>query len=85
VVEAGRRGALARTGGRVSPYCQAHAGCPVLTVPPPPLARQAPLGALVWAFWHRTLTVGQISPDNRGSAHRLAALRKARSSSHGTT
>ena len=41
VVGAGRRGALARiAGGRVSRYRLADARCPVLTIPPPPLARK---------------------------------------------
>jgi nucleotide-binding universal stress UspA family protein len=35
LVGAGRRGAVARTGGgRVSRYCLAHAPCPVLALPP---------------------------------------------------
>jgi nucleotide-binding universal stress UspA family protein len=68
VAGAGRRGALARiAGGRVSRYCLAHARCPVLTVPPPPLAREARRGALARAFWHRALTADQVSPDKRGS------------------
>jgi nucleotide-binding universal stress UspA family protein len=69
VVGAGRRGALARTaGGRVSRYCLAHARCPVLALPPPPLADQAPHGTLARAFWRRTLTTGQISPGKRQAA-----------------
>jgi hypothetical protein len=53
-IGAGRQGALARTaGGRMSRYCLAHAPCPVLALPPPPLAHQAPHGALARAFWHR--------------------------------
>ena len=85
VIGADRRGALARrVGGRVSRYCLAHARCPLLTVPPPPLAQETRRGALARAFWHRTLTADQISPDKRGSAHRLGAPRKARSSSDGT-
>ena len=66
VIGAGRRGALARAArGRVSRYCLAHALCPVLAVPPTPLARQARHGALVRAVWRRTLTIGQISPGMR--------------------
>jgi nucleotide-binding universal stress UspA family protein len=68
VVGAGRRGALTRIAGdQVSRYCLAHARCPVLTIPPPPLARQTRRAALVRRFRHRTLTAGQISPDKRGS------------------
>lgn len=67
VVGAGR-GALARIAhGRVSRYCLAHARCPVLTVPPPPLAQETRRRALARAFRHRTLTADQISPDKRGS------------------
>jgi nucleotide-binding universal stress UspA family protein len=69
VAGAGRRGALTRImGGRVSRYCLAHARCPILTVPPPPLARETRRAALAGAFWHRTLTADQISPDN-GQPH----------------
>ena len=69
VIGAGRRGALAWTaGGRVSRYCLAHARCPVLAVPPPPLAHQAPHRALARAFWRRTLTTDQIPPSTRGAA-----------------
>ncbi len=72
VVGAGRRSALARiTHGRVSRYCLAHARCPVLTVPPLPLARETRRAALARAFRHRTLTADQIWPDQRGG--RLAA------------
>ena len=67
VLGAGRRGALARIAhGRVSRYCLAHARCPVLTVPPPPLAQETRRSALARAFRHRTLTANQISPDKRG-------------------
>ena len=48
----------------MSRYCLAHARCPVLTVPPPSLARETRRAALARAFWHRTLTADQISPDN---------------------
>jgi nucleotide-binding universal stress UspA family protein len=68
VVGAGRWGALNRiAGGRVSRYCLAHARCPVLAIPPPPLARQARRAALARTFRHRTLTADQISLDKRGS------------------
>ena len=69
LIGAGRRGALARTaGGRVSRYCLAHAACPVLALPPTPLAHQAPHGTLARAFWRRTLTTGRISPGKRQAA-----------------
>jgi len=68
VVGAGRRDALTRiAGGRVRRYCLAHAQCPVLAIPPSPLARQARRAALARTIRHRTLTVDQISPDARGS------------------
>jgi hypothetical protein len=56
VIGAGRRGAPLRpTGGRVSRYCLHHANCPVLTVPPPTLARRASHGLRGWAWRHRGL------------------------------
>jgi nucleotide-binding universal stress UspA family protein len=68
VIGAGRRGALARAaGGRVSRYCLAHAPCPVLAIPPTPLAHQARRSALARAVWHRALNSGQISPGVRGA------------------
>jgi nucleotide-binding universal stress UspA family protein len=68
VVGAGRRGALTPiAGGRVSRYCLAHARCPVLVIPPPPLARETRRAALARTFRHRTLTADQISPDTPGS------------------
>ena len=64
VVGAGRRGALARMAfSRVSRYCLAHAGCPVLAIPPPALARELRHGRLAWVFWHRPLTPEQILRD----------------------
>ena len=68
VVEAGRRGALAWIGGRGSRYCQAHACCPVLALPPTPLGHEARRAALARVFWHRTLSTDQISPHVRGAA-----------------
>ena len=53
---------------RVSRYCLAHAQCPVLALPPPPLAHEAPHGTLARAFWRRTLTTGQIPPGKRRAA-----------------
>ena len=68
VLGAAGRGALAWIGGRVSRYCLAYAQSPVLVLPVPPLAHQAPHGALARAFWRRTLTTGQISPGKRRAA-----------------
>lgn len=68
VVGAARRSALARTGGRVSRYCRTHAQCPVLILPPTPLAHEARRAALTRVFWHRTLTTDQISHHKRGAA-----------------
>jgi len=42
--------------------------CPVLVLPVPPLAHQAPHGALARAFWRRTLTADQVSPGKRRAA-----------------
>jgi len=55
VLGTGRRRRLARAwSGRVSRYCVAHAVCPVVTVPPPALARR---GLRSWSFRHRELTL----------------------------
>ena len=67
VVGTGRRGALARPAfSAVSRYCLAHAQCPVISVPPPELARELRHGRLAWAFWHRPLTPEQILHDRAG-------------------
>jgi len=67
VVGTGRRGPLARIWhGRVSRYCLAHARCPVLTVPPPALARTAGHGLRAWSFRHRELTVARALPEPDG-------------------
>lgn len=48
VLGSGRRGRLRRPwGSRVVRYCLARAGCPVLVVPPPPLARSGSTRTLV--------------------------------------
>jgi hypothetical protein len=63
VVGAGRRGWMARIWhGRVSRYCLTHALCPVVTVPPPALARTAGQGLRAWSFRHRELTVDRALP-----------------------
>ena len=67
VVGTGRRGRLARIWhGRVSRYCLARARCPVLTVPPPALARTAGHGLRAWSFRHRELTVARALPEPDG-------------------
>ena len=67
VVGAGRRGALARLAfSAVSRYCLARAQCPVISVPPPELARELRHGRLAWAFWHRSLSPEQILHDRAG-------------------
>jgi nucleotide-binding universal stress UspA family protein len=64
VVGAGRRGRLARLAwSRVTGYCVAHADCPVVTVPPPALARDLGHGPLAWVFWRRSLTPDQVLRD----------------------
>lgn len=57
VVGAGRRGLVARLWhGRVSRYCLARARCPVLSVPPPSLARTAARDLRTWLLRRRRLT-----------------------------
>jgi nucleotide-binding universal stress UspA family protein len=64
VIGAGRRGALARmVACKVSRYCVARAQCPVLTVPPPALAREVGHGPLARVFWHRPLTPDRVLGD----------------------
>ncbi|MFC9097336.1 universal stress protein [Streptomyces sp. NPDC057072] len=70
VVGAGRRGRLRRALGRpVSRYCLAHAGCPVLAVPPSELE-----AALATARRHRfrrqRLDVGQLKEETASGAER---------------
>lgn len=61
VVGAGRRGMLGRiTACRVSRYCLAHATCPVVAVPPSPLARMG-RGLRGWAFRHRNMRLDEVS------------------------
>jgi len=60
VVGAGRRGALARLfHGRVVRYCVAHAGCPVLAVPPSPLERYVARRPFARAFRHHGLSADE--------------------------
>ncbi len=55
VVGAGRRGRLRLARGKVARFCQAHASCPVIAVPPAELAGAAS-GIRGWALRHRGLT-----------------------------
>jgi len=60
VIGAGRRGALARLiHGRVARYCVAHAGCPVLAVPPSPLERYAGRWPFAQAFRQHGLSADE--------------------------
>lgn len=57
VVGAGRRGPLSRlVHGQVARYCVAHAGCPVLAVPPSPLERYARRWPFAHVFRHHGLS-----------------------------
>ncbi len=61
VVGAGRRGAVRHpVSARVSRYCLAHAGCPVVAVPPPDLDQAAGHGLRGWAFRHRIVPHGAV-------------------------
>ena len=60
VVGAGRRGPLARIcRGQVARYCVAHAGCPVLAVPPSPLERYAWRWPRIRTFRHHGLNADE--------------------------
>lgn len=60
IVGAGRRGPVARLGhGHVARYCVAHAGCPVLAVPPSPLERYAGRWSRAFTFRHQGLNAGE--------------------------
>jgi nucleotide-binding universal stress UspA family protein len=62
VVGAGRRGAVRHLiSSRVSRYCLAHAGCPVVAVPPPDLEHAAGHGLRGWTFRHRALPRRAVS------------------------
>lgn len=66
VIGAGRRGRLARClSCRVGRYCLAHADCPVLAIPPSPLAKVG-RRLLGWASRHRRIDFGGL---NQPSAH----------------
>jgi nucleotide-binding universal stress UspA family protein len=68
VIGTGRQSAIGRlVHGRVSRYCLAHAGCPVLAVPPSPLDREiGALGLRAWALRRRALHPADIASPARG-------------------
>jgi nucleotide-binding universal stress UspA family protein len=64
VVGTGRRGSAGHlTGGRVSRYCLARAGCPVLAVPPAPLEMEVMHGLRRWGFRRRGLNLSELAAD----------------------
>lgn len=68
VIGAGRRGRLRHAlHGATARYCLAHAACPVLAVPPPPLQAVMP------APWRRKLTVDSLLDDLAVSGTRAGA------------
>jgi len=71
VIGTGRQGGLSRlAGGRVSRYCVARAGCPVLAVPPSPLELEARHGWHSWVFRHRGLSAGELTAPASGDSPR---------------
>jgi nucleotide-binding universal stress UspA family protein len=61
VIGTGRRGTAGRlTGGRVSHYCVARAGCPVVAVPPARLELEAAHGLHRWAFRRHGLKLSEL-------------------------
>jgi len=61
IMGAGHRAVMARMlSGKVSRYCLAHAGCPVLAIPPPALARELGHTRVGWRVWHRTVTPERV-------------------------
>jgi nucleotide-binding universal stress UspA family protein len=71
VIGTGRQGGLSRlAGGKVSRYCMARAGCPVLAVPPSPLELEARHGWHGWVFRHRVLSAGRLTASANGDSPR---------------
>jgi nucleotide-binding universal stress UspA family protein len=71
VVGTGRHGSLGRlAGGKVSRYCVARAGCPVLAVPPSPLELEARHGLHGWAFRHREVNLSELAGSSDSAAQR---------------
>jgi len=64
VIGTGRHGGVGRLlCGKVSRYCLAHAGCPVLSVPPTALELEAGHGLHRWAFRHSGLSLAELTAD----------------------
>lgn len=62
VIGTGRHGTAGRLfSGKVSRYCLAHAGCPVLAVPPTALELEAGYGLHRWTFRHSGLTLSELT------------------------
>jgi nucleotide-binding universal stress UspA family protein len=69
VIGTGRRGTAGRlTGGKVSRYCLAHAGCPVVAVPPSSLELEAGHGLHGWLFRHRGLSPHELTASASGNS-----------------
>lgn len=64
VIGTGRHGTVGRLfSGQVSRYCLAHAGCPVLAVPPTALELEAGHGLHRWTFRHSEPTLSELTAD----------------------
>lgn len=64
VIGTGRHGTVGRLfSAKASRYCLAHAGCPVLAVPPTALELEAGHGLHRWTFRHSGLTLGELTAD----------------------
>lgn len=62
VIGSGRHGAVGRLFSvNVNRYCLAHAGCPVLAVPPTALELEAGHALHRWAFRHSGLTLAELT------------------------
>jgi nucleotide-binding universal stress UspA family protein len=62
VIGTGRHGTVGRLfSGKVSRYCLARAGCPVLAVPPTALELAAGHGLHRWTFRHSGLTLSELT------------------------
>jgi nucleotide-binding universal stress UspA family protein len=70
VIGTGRHGSVGRlVGGKVSRYCLARAGCPVLAVPPTTLELEAGHGLHGWTFRHRGLSLGELTATGDRGHH----------------